>query len=118
MFFSLNLPAPPLVLLSVGGGGRRQLRVELVVQATHLVLGGFVSAVAVVMVHERRSPEDGDREGLGVHPGVDQTQPRRPLRRPPPAVRHRRAHRRRPQRSCGSTTDQNQLGSQLQHERI
>uniref|UniRef100_A0A804PQH0 Uncharacterized protein n=1 Tax=Zea mays TaxID=4577 RepID=A0A804PQH0_MAIZE len=98
------LPAPALVLVAVGVGGRRQLRVEAVVQVLLLLPLPGVGALAVVVVRERGSPEDGERERLRVHPGVDEAHARRPRRRPPPAVRHRRAHRRRPHGSCTSTT--------------
>ena len=37
-----------------------------------------------VVVHGGGSPQHGEGECLGVHPGVDEAQARRPLRRPPP----------------------------------
>ena len=90
------LPAPPLVLVAVGVGGRRQLRVEVVVE----VLFPLVAVAPVVVVHEGGASDDGEGEGLRVHPGVYEAHAGGPLRRPPPAVRHRRAHRRRPHASC------------------
>jgi hypothetical protein len=51
-----------------------------------------------------------------VHPGVDETQARRPLRRPPPAVRHRRAHRRSPHASCTPQSQINQASKARERE--
>jgi hypothetical protein len=105
-----SLPAPSLVLVAVGVGCRRQMRVEVEI---HLV--GAALALAVV-VHDGCSPEHGEGEGLGVHPGVDETQARRPLRRPPPAVRHRRAHRRSPHASCTPQSQINQASKARERE--
>ena len=91
-----SLPAPALVLVAVGVGGRRQVRVEVEV---HLVGVGAALGLGVV-VHGGGSPEHGEGESLSVHPGVDEAEARRPLRRPPAAVRHRGAHRRSPHASC------------------